>query len=157
THMLGRWLLGPVWAMALALMLIVHPWYEHCARANYWAIECEAIKLVALVGILRVWLLIFRRANKTMQLIPVGILLALTGGLSWLASKEPGCGLATNLLILLGLVVALVQIIAWRKGPEVEYPRVGPIVPSEGKRPPRVHVIVVIALLIVVPILSLAM
>jgi hypothetical protein len=157
TYMVGRWLLGTVWGLALALMLALHPAYLFWALADSSPIEGETLKLMALVGILRVWQLILRRNNQTSRLLAVGVLLSIAGGLSWLTANAPGWGLATNLLILVGLLAALILIVQRRQEPAEEYKLIGSTVLSEDLRPPATHIPVAAGLVIVVPLLGFAL
>src|SRR3954469_2234263 len=69
----GRWLLGPVWGLALGLMVAMHPLYQQWGVANSEPLEGEAFKLLALAALIRVWQLLFRARPQPLRLVPLGL------------------------------------------------------------------------------------
>ncbi len=99
----GRILVGSLWGVIMALTLALHPAYDHWAMRNAEPLEGEALKLVALAGMLCAWRMLFRPQRSVLRLLLIGLLLAPVGALAWLASNEPGWGLATVMLVCIGL------------------------------------------------------
>src|SRR5262245_25123271 len=104
----GRRLLGTLWGLILALMLVLHPLYSRSGLPVN-ALGAEALKLVTLAGLVTSWRYAFSSRPRVGRLLAVGLVLALAGGLAWLtAPVDEGspAGLVVFVLDLVALALA---------------------------------------------------
>lgn len=136
----GRWLVGSLWGMIMALTLEMHPVYLQRGLADSSALEGEALKILTLAGVMFFLRRMYSPRNHFLQLLLISLFLTLVGSLAWLTSAHAGwvAALVTLVGLLMGFVLALVK--------KQKHPNVAPA---------GIHVFMAAALGVLIPVAAL--